>query len=70
MKKITLFAALVIFGFQTFDQNSETVQYAKLEDNPELVSDKLVALHAVGQFGKNTDITVGHEANALFKIQD
>lgn len=70
MKKQLLSIALFACSIINFAQSSKSVQYAKLEDNPELVSDKLVTLHAVGQFGKNTETSIGIEANALFKIRN
>lgn len=70
MKKYQLLIALFILSTTVYTQKNKTVQYAKLEDNPDLVSDKIIALSMTGQFGGETETTIGFEANALFKIQN
>lgn len=70
MKKVTLTTSIILAFFSSYCQKNNTVQYAKLVDNPDLVANKIVALSMYGQFGKNTETTVGLETDALFQIQN
>lgn len=68
MKRQLFITAIMAITINTYAQ--ETVEYAKIEDNPDLVADRIVTLSMTGQYGKNTETTVGIEANALIKLQD
>ena len=51
-------------------QTEKTYQFAKLLDDPNNVADKIVSLSAVGNFGKNTDMSAGIEADVLWGLTD
>ncbi|MFK8044845.1 MAG: hypothetical protein AB8B72_05080 [Crocinitomicaceae bacterium] len=70
MKTLYSFIALMVFSFSAFTQSEKTYQFAKLLDNPDYVADKIISLSAVGNFGKNTDISVGLGADALWGLTD
>lgn len=68
MRKYTLLLGTILLISNAYSQ--ETIQYAKLEDNPELVADRIITASMYGQYGQNTETTVGVNATALFKIQN
>ena len=70
MKTKLIFATALFLSSTSYGQTEKTYQFVKLLDDPNYVSDKIVSLSAVGNFGKNTDISVGLELDAIWALTD
>jgi hypothetical protein len=60
----------LLFSSISMAQTEKTYEFTKLQDDPNLVADKIVSLSAVGNFGKNTDIAVGFGTDVLWGLTD
>ena len=70
MKTIYSFIAAALLNTVSLAQTEKTYEFAKLLDDPNYVSDKIVSMTAVANFGKNTDISVGLGIDAIWGITD
>jgi len=70
MKTLYSFLALIVVSFSAFSQTKNAYQFEKLLDDPNYVANQIVSLSAAVNFGKNTDFSVGIEADAIWGLTE